>query len=201
MRIIRISSKDEVYSYWLKSEWWSKIRTHYPLDFQSKAQGMVDNPNLDDSAENRCRENILYGYRSGILRQLPSDTMWQLAEIDNQDLPFIYIIPAEDWFEDTGRTFKLLDTKVSLRTDGSHFDQVSKVIDHLREKRLDHEKLILIGSESTYTIIDGTHRASALVRSDSPLPWKAFLGKSPNMNNCCWHIESDMAKKQIRKIP
>jgi hypothetical protein len=79
-------------------------------------------------------------------------------------------------------------------------------IDHLRtakekipyirdyDPRVSDERLILVATDESgpYTVIDGTHRAVALLTEHhrSPnTPWNAMLIDSPKMTENRWHID------------
>ena len=106
MRIIRESSFDELIYYWLKSEGW-KI----PLNHPSLTVDFV----LGDQMLNRERYNVLYSYRKPLLDTIPRDAHFHIIEVEEKDLPSLYIIPIYDWYLDSGKTFKLIDTAAHLK--------------------------------------------------------------------------------------
>jgi len=206
MKKIRDATSEEMIHSWLKSE-----------SFRLKDQGInfnqkiIDTPDFSSDTENQERRQLM-SHRNPILDEIPHDTIWKIVEVNKKDTNNIFIIPAFDWFLDTGKNFKLQSAFKNISPDRGYRDseQNNHEIDHYNEvnRKLQFwkshsdaerdEKIIMIGitKDDSLTIIDGTHRAIAFNRNNS-YPWQAFIGFSKSMINCKWHIESPEARKYL----
>jgi hypothetical protein len=193
------ATRDDVNLYWLRSEW-SKL--HLP----DEARRLIDNPDLNDPAQNAERSRILRNYRGFVLDYIPADARYRHVQVEEEDLPKLFFLTCWDWFLDTGRTFALTNTLTHLqhgrggdiagkRESVDHLRTVEEKIPYIRNYQADvsDEYLILVASKDSgpYTIIDGTHRAAALLMEHQQkpnTPWRAILIDSPNMTANRWHI-------------
>jgi hypothetical protein len=192
------ATRDDVNLYWLRSEWWK-----LPLPSDSV---LIDDPDTNDLTQNEERARILQASRGPILDHIRADARYRRVRIEEEDLPNLFIITSWDWFLDTGRTFALTNTLTDLqegrggmingvREDVNHFQTVKEKVAYIKDQGLDvsDEYLILVATDESgpYTIIDGTHRAAALLAEHqrSPnMPWKGILVDSPSMTANRWHI-------------
>src|SRR5262249_32207202 len=148
--------------------------------------------------ENRRRLELLRRARHFILDPLPTVREYSWIEIDESDVPDLYIIPVYDWYLDSGRTFRLVDVPNNLQagrgtTIGGgphpidHLGEVDRKISHLRAYGWETEVLIVVSTDGAapHTIIDGTHRSAALLQmhleGDRTFPWQAIQISSPDM--------------------
>jgi hypothetical protein len=197
MRILARSSEAEVILHWYRSEC-HRFPDCDPALYDFRVQ---------DSQANGRRKGLLWGWRHWILNRLPENLAYFRVEVEEEDLEQLYIIPSRDWYVDTGRTFRLGDTLNHLepgrwlqptgepREPIQHFDKVAKQKQYFAD-RPNHtgEFLILIGEGplGPWTVIDGTHRATALLQLNKEhgptLPWPAFLLTSEEMSSCFWHV-------------
>jgi hypothetical protein len=168
--------------------------------------------NFKDPAENLARTELLFRHRGIILRELPYEMQPELVEIEAADL---YIVFTYDWYLDTGRTFRLIDTAANLAAGRGflgppgpqpieHLSKVNSLTPGLAsyDAVTTDEVLILIAANSAgpLTIIDGTHRAAALYRNHltAPnIPWRGILIVDQAIAECVWHIESPSAQKNL----
>jgi hypothetical protein len=207
---VSASSEAEMVYEWLRSEW-------EPKNFAALGGDpalIANDADLFDPAENQRRRQLLGKLRDPILTPLPPDLTYEKVGVEKGDLDGLYIIPSGDWFLDAGRTFRLEDTLANLRPGRggdifgrdesfTHYTDVVARRRRLEERGTDHEFLVLVGDGSgpPYTIIDGTHRASALLQMDASgvetFPWRAILVTSASMNACHWHIASSHAQQLI----
>ena len=169
MVILEDTTRDYTNLQWLKSESWK-------LGISGDA--LIDRPDLNDAAENQARSMRLQSYRSQITTQLPPNARYRHVRVEESDLPNLYILTVWDWFLDTGRTFELSNVGTHLskrgrggmidgsRQDVHHFlnvmEKVPYVQSHDAETSDEHLILVTTHDHGPYTIIDGTHRASAL---------------------------------------
>lgn len=204
-----IVTKDMVVLEWLRSERWK---------MGDIPNNLLDNPDLNDPEENLERLNMLRSYRSFILDTLPDNIDFKEVRIQREDLPRLYILSVYDWFMDTGRTFQLANTIGSLQpgrtaningslSQISHFHDVMRKIPYIESYDPDNtdEHIVIISTHpgGPWTIIDGTHRASALLsesQRNPNYPWKAFLITSPNMSSSHWHVESPVFNQKISEL-
>jgi hypothetical protein len=209
VRHVRDVSLDEVYFFWLRSE----QRLHPNLD-----QGLVASFDPGDQTAIVKRKALLRSVRGAILDRLPPGPTCQEVLVDESDLPNVYLITCFDWFADTGGTFRLLDTLDHLAPGRTydfgrgiehieHYRKVEDSMDFLARENpeLVDEYLVLIATDPVgpFTIIDGTHRATALLhmhQSQPTLPWKAFLMLAPDMATCTWHIEASAMPSKVREL-
>jgi hypothetical protein len=178
------ATRDEVNLHWLRSEW-SKLR------LPSEARHLIDSPDLTHPAQNAERSRILHNYRSFILDYIPGDARYRHVQVEADDLPRLFLLTCWDWFLDTGRMFALTNTPAHLkhgrggnisgkREADDHLRTVEQKRVHLRDYEADasDEYLILVATKDSgpYTIIDGTHRAAALLamRLRCPLIARSF---------------------------
>jgi hypothetical protein len=207
---VSASSEAEMVYEWLRSEW-------EPKNFAALGGNpalIANDADLSDPAENKRRRGLLGRLRDPILAALPPDLTYEKVRVEKADLEGLYIIPSWDWFLDAGRTFRLEDTLINLRPGRggnlfgknesfAHSTAVAARRQRLEERGTDHEFLVLVADRSgpPYTIIDGTHRASALLQMDAAgietFPWQAILVTSASIDACHWHIASSHAQQLI----
>jgi hypothetical protein len=206
------STPDLVNLHWLKSEWWK-----LPPEHQSSLRYLIDEADQNDVDQNAARAQIMRAVRGRIIDEIPPGSRYQEVRIEEDDLPKMFIITSWDWFLDTGRSFALTETEQHLRSGRGgliggqdRFDHrrlVEEKVPYIQDydaKRSD-EHLILIATEESgpYTIIDGTHRATALLqehRRSPNMPWKAVLIDSPGMSANHWHIGFDDVSRQVADL-
>jgi len=70
-----------------------------------------------------------------------------------------------------------------------HFEKIAEML----RDNVDTDGIIIISTNpehGPYTIIDGTHRSSMLIRQNKLAGAKAFLGISKDLSQCIWSVES-----------
>lgn len=184
---------DVVLGEWLKAEWYKS----YFDNIRASYSNIVNSPNYNDREENNLRNNLMEEVRPDVippLFQLPFE--WQLAEIESSnEFRSLNIIPSDDWYLVTGRTFRLKDTPLNLHLHEGHQVDIQKKKDTLRKKGLFQAKLILVGaSPEKLTIIEGNHRAVAylLFAQEAKslfLPLEVIFGSCPQITKYRWSIE------------
>ena len=204
MQIIGSTTRENLTLVWLKSEW----------DGTADRQ-LIDDPDLTDREQNKVRAALLRRYREPILKELPEEMSPVCVDIEEADLLKLYILPCFDWYLDTGETFRLVDTPAHLAAGREflgwpspyRFEHLTKVDAMARglvgyEAGTTDEVLILIAEDRSgpYTIIDGTHRATALYRNyltGTRMPWRGILVVNRAIAGCMWHIESPRARANM----
>lgn len=200
MQVLGSASRDQMVLEWLRSE---RFKPGAP----AVSAGLLDEPDLTDAAENRTRFDALYSYRHPIISQVPSGVEPVWVSIEARDLPHLHIVPTFDWFLDTGGTFRLTDTARHLRPGRGYLSPTGRVaIEHHRkvmakvaylagyDAAATGEVIILIARDiaGPYTIIDGTHRSTALYLSHlkTPnMPWKGMLLAGARIAGCGWNVD------------
>jgi hypothetical protein len=210
MQEVRASSLEEVILTWLRSEW-SGLDCGTPSD-----RAIIDNANMDDDREN-ARRKWLLRHRSIILNEIPPGASVYCVLIEEIDLSNLYIIPSGDWYLDTGRSFRVIDTPANLRPGRSadpglrfgsieHYDKVRVISQYMSTHSTAlSEALILISPTATgpYTIIDGTHRAAALYDNhlrEPNMPWDGILICDPLIEQSAWFITSKVRQLNIAQF-
>lgn len=140
------------------------------------------------------------------------------VKIQEADLSRLHIIPSNDWYLDTGRTFLLSNLPSNLRPgrivdngDGlgpqslRHRERIDALQAHLANYDADATEppLILIASSEAgpYTIVDGNNRAGALyLMRDSSLPWRGMLIVGSGIANSRWHATSPEARWYMEQV-
>ena len=193
MKILKRSNENQVILKWLQSELY-RMKAH----LQSEELELINNSNLKSDIDNQARKKLLfhrYG-RGAILEKIPTISEWFETEIEEIDVKKLYILPVFDWFLDTGGTFKFIDVIDNLAPNrGYEFNnQISQKILHYKkiqemlEKPLtDLDGVVIITSsiaDGLYTVIDGTHRTSALIKKKELVGLKTYTGVSRNLSNC-----------------
>ena len=183
MRILGPSSRDELILAWLYSEW---PRT-------DSLRPLVDHPDLSDAVQNTARVQMLFSIRANIIQELPHGMRPDLVDIEDADIASLYILPCREWYLDSGRTFRLADVPANLapgRHPVGHLAKVDAIAPSLAdyEAATTREVLILNAAEQTgpYTIIEGTHRATALYRNQlgkPNMPWRANWLPTHSLSN------------------
>jgi hypothetical protein len=209
VRYLEDVTADQLNLEWLRSEW---FKGHAGTD-----RSLIDDPDLADATQNRLRAELL-GYRSPLLNAIPTGSHYRSVLVEEADLPRLYLLTTWDWFLDTGRSFRLTDTRQHLRSGrGGNIGGSRQEIDHAAavEQKLPYlenysadlsgELLVLVASDTDgpVTIIDGTHRATALLQmhDQSPnIPWRAILIESPAMASNRWHIGWDHTPEVVAEL-
>ncbi|MBI3963525.1 MAG: hypothetical protein HY341_00850 [Candidatus Kerfeldbacteria bacterium] len=201
---------DEVIWAWLASEWTYTVRKVPGAD-----RRLIDAANFRSAKENAARRALLDVRRGNLLDALPATTAWSLVQLQRKDIPLLSILPSFDWYLDTGGTFRLLDTRTHLCSGHGYVDEhgtrqpilhEEHVRDILRKRTARPadwaaEPIVIVAATTggPWTIIDGTHRASAYLRTAMDAPLAAYRGYSRLMRRYGWHIESAGARKRIAR--
>lgn len=207
MKAIKQTDKHHVYSAWLKSE------TYRMNDLTPEEIALINNPDLNNEQQNSAREELLFNRfgRVAILEKIPSDLDWFEGELEEGDIDNLYMLPVFDWFMDTGRTFQLKNVINHLSPNRAHLiynGQLTPVVHHKMigemDKALDDkiQDIVLVTSgnnDAPFTIIDGTHRSSLLMRRGTIVGTKVFFGKG-DMTNCFWSVERNDFQNHVAEL-
>lgn len=129
-------------------------------------------------------------WRWDIRSPLPNNLQWFLTEIEEKDLPKIYIISSDDWKTLT-QSFRFLEVVDALEKNVND----EKIID-IKAKRAIYQrdingldrKLVLVcpTTEGNFTIIEGNKRAVALQSIGKLVGTQIYLGVSSQIQNYKW---------------
>jgi hypothetical protein len=209
MKILSLSNENQIILKWLISELY---RVKPNLD--QYEINLIEKANLNNSLENDRRKTLLF-YKFGriaIWKEIPKISEWLEVEIEEVDIDRLYILPVYDWYLDTGRSFKLIDTIENLSPDrGYKFENIprqqilhyEKITNMIRNPPTDLNGVVIITSnieKGLYTIIDGTHRSSVLAKKGRLVHLRAYIGIAPNLSNCIWSIERVDIKKHLSEL-
>jgi len=192
VRLIGRMSEDAVIAEFLKSDF------SYPVfrEYQDSMRNLVKNPNLGDVSENAKRRALLHLRHLALWKELPSDTEWYEAELDERDIRRIKAFPRAQWRKLAPSSFSMMEVIKGLDSrrhtlDGRFLSKLASIGDKLNETETDLGAVILIGVNRTepLTALDGNHRLVAAMLTTPPRLEKLrfICGLSPQMMDCCWY--------------
>ena len=111
MILKRRVTEAQVIAEFLKNEFYQKEYDKDRREFES----IVLNPDITDDAQNIVRRALLYRRRGHMLREIPTDTVWQEAEIDAEDLKRIRVFPRAHWRKISDGSFLLSEIVRRIR--------------------------------------------------------------------------------------
>lgn len=194
MKIVTTITETEFEAEYLKAEWYK----NYYDQVREKFNHIVLNPNFEDEQQNLIRKQLLWQTRRPLLQQLPTDIVWQVIEINQEEFSNLLVIKERGW-ERTFGPNKTLEAAVNamrsgtLQDCGVNFQTVYNIKNSIGKYSF-NEKLICISLElnKPYTLIEGNHRALAfqLRKAETGkidhIPSQIILGVSPNMGQAYW---------------
>lgn len=192
LRLVRRLAEDEVIAAFLKSDF------HCPAfdAYREKVKSIVTRPDFEDEDENEIRRALLFLRQFSLWNEIPRQTGWFEAEIDELELRRIRVFPRAQWRKVAGGDFRIEPIMEGMRTRRGLLDAAFLLkIDAIGERfgREDSEigAVLLVGLNECgpLTVVDGNHRlVASLLASSRGLPKLRFLcGFSPRMNECCWY--------------
>ncbi len=192
VRLIRRVSEDEVIAGFLKSDFQSPAFR----DYQESLRDVVNNPDLDDAAQNSKRRALLFMRHLSLWRQIPTATEWYEMEFSDASLGQVSVFPRAQWRKLARGNFSITEVAEGVRTrkhlvDLSFLLKIVSIGDQLRLEEPGFGAVILIGlnERERFTILDGNHRlVAAMLSTPSAVKKLRFLcGLSPRMAECCWY--------------
>ncbi len=179
---------------------------------------LIDNADRNNGPDNTHRLILLLCRKPWIFdvfcRAPDAEVRW--VYIQETDLPRLYIVPSNDWYLDTGRSFLLSGLPDNLHADRSvddghgswyprHKERIGELQNHLADydgESTEHALLLIAPREAgPYTIVDGNHRAGALyMLRNRPLPWRAMLAVGPGITDSRWYANSPMAHAVMQSM-
>lgn len=182
----------EVISEFLKNEFYQK---EYDRD-REEFEPLVIEPDLSDESQNAIRRALLYRRRGHMWRELPQDTEWFNAEIDQEDLRRIRVFPRAHWRKISDGSFQLsaIVTRIresSIAKSDPAFSKIQLLRYRLQRDSVNPAVLLIgVDDEQPLTILEGNHRlAAAMLVSPKMVPtrFRIICGFSPHMYESCWY--------------
>ncbi len=196
MKKLRRVTEAEVIAEFLKNEFYQE-EFHRDRD---KFEHLVLDADVTNEEDNMLRRALLFRRRGHMWRELPPDTQWWEVQLDPEDIDRLRVFPRAHWRKIASGSFGLADIVSNIRTrkfSGKIGDFISKIHSLSYRLRFDHDisSVILIGVnlDEMVTIIEGNHRlTAAMLGAPETLHtrFRVFFGKSPRMNEVCWHHHS-----------
>lgn len=197
MEIVETTTENHMIACFLKAEanssrWKERVLSTIKRLGQSKQ--IIDNPDLDDEAENRTRKKILtdvrgYGNNDLLFSTFPSDTKWYLAKIKKEELGRVKYMKYSYWDELSKHT-RLVESGAQTIKDGTEifnernegFLQAAEAV----RKGTVFPPLILVGTDdhSGLVVLEGHQRITAYQIAIEYMPevLEVIIGLSPNMS-------------------
>lgn len=208
MRKVRPATEAEVIGEFLRNEFHHR---EFDRDREQFA-ALVKHADVWDEPHNTIRRALLYRRRGHMWNQLPTDTRWWQAELEDSDMDRLCVLARTHWRKIGGGDCRLRHVVEQIRSRDFHgvrvlggtargaveiadvgqkVDAILAFSETLR-RRADRSAVILIGVDDRQpvTILEGNHRlAAALLASPELLKkqFRGFFGESPEMVRCCWY--------------
>ncbi|HUN89251.1 MAG TPA: hypothetical protein VMU28_10695 [Terriglobales bacterium] len=193
MKRVRAVTEAEVISEFLKNEFYHE---EFHRD-REQFERLVLFADITCEEENALRRALLFRRRGHMWRELPADTQWWEMQLEPHDLCKLRVFPRAHWRKVSQGSFALSDIVHRIRTrkfSGRIADFIAKihVLSYQLRHRTDLTSVILIAEDenSAVTIIEGNHRLTAAMLSNSEKlheRFRVFVGMSPHMNEVCWY--------------
>lgn len=186
-------SIEQVISEWLKAEWYKSYFDSVREEFSQ----IVLSPDLLNSEENEMRRKLLETVRHDVVAPLYNLSFsWYCLTISSQEeYKGLFIIPAGDWYEVSGTTFRVGDVPEHIFHDLGHKEDIEKKVAFLQyHKRFDERMIVVGSSEKDLTIIEGNHRMVASLmhmqkENISAFPQKVIAGFSNHIAKYRWSMK------------
>lgn len=184
---------NQVISEWLKAEWYKSYFDGVRDEFTQ----IVMSPDVLSKEENNVRKKLLESVRHDVIVPLLNlDFTWYCLTLESiEDYANISVIPAGDWYEVSGRTFKVGEVPENLFHDIGHKEDILKKVAFLEKHKRFDERMILVGSsENDLTVVEGNHRMVASLmhmqkNNTTHFPQKVIVGYSPKIGKYRWSIQ------------
>ena len=196
VQILKTATADEVYYQILKSE-----ARYYHAACRRALQKLLSKPDFNDVRDNSLRREFLFGRREPLLARLPDSTEWHFGSLDEQELEGLYVIRNDDWGE-ICPGYQLGKVCYPEGCSEKTRKKIKDILATVARPEFDRT-IILIGTNARgpFTILDGNHRAVAMVLAVkngglSGIRIPAFLGLSPMMGSCVWYACPQSIKQE-----
>jgi len=193
MRKLRPVGEAEVIAEFLRNEFY---QDEFHRDRQ-RFEHLVLQADFSNETENALRRALLFRRRGHMWRELPPDTQWWEAEIENRDLDLIQVFPRAQWRQMAGNSFQLREIVDRIRSKQSAGDsrdfiaRVQALSYRLRIEQISSSVLLIgVDEHKPLTILEGNHRLPAALLADENLlrsRFRVLVGLSPRMAESCWY--------------
>ena len=193
MKPIRSAVEAEVVAEFLKNEYHTK---EYHVD-RDQYESLVFEGDLANREQNEIRRTLLLRRHRGLWNKLPRDIRWLLVQLELDDLQKMKVSSAGHFSRlADGSELTLLELADKIRdhrfssNTNSYISKIQALAYRMRKSPL-ISSIILVGldAEQSMTILDGNQRmlAAALISAERTCAFRAYVGLSPNMNDCNWY--------------
>jgi hypothetical protein len=196
MQILRRVTADEVYCQFLRSE----LHTFRDCAAYAYLASLAANPDLGDADQNAARNLFLHSKRGSLLKELPWSVEWHSATTEPGDFKRFRLIGGDCGWDDKAADNMLCDVRFPSAFDKEKQRKIEEISTSLAKPDFDRT-LILIAKtkDGPFTIIDGNHRATAMMAlkragSLAESDVKAYLGVSPQADQCRWYAPGKQAR-------
>lgn len=156
-------------------------------------RALVNNPDFSNEDQNIARNVLLFSERYALLDRLPKPVRWQVATMQAGDLERLRLIAQCGW-DDKSPGNLLHSVRFPNAFDIKSVERIISIRRRINQVNFERT-LILIAVNETgpFTIIDGNHRATAMMmakrsgnfeETGSPV----YIGISPRMSECQWYV-------------
>lgn len=125
---------------------------------------------------------------------------WYLAEVEEKDIPQLFIISSGDWTDISKGTFSVLDVVNHLNIQSENSDTI-RIIKDIRKKmeyldtggKLDTQLIAVTNCpdlKGPFTIIEGNRRSVTLCERKELVGCIFFIGTSPDITKYVWAQKS-----------
>lgn len=169
------TQSNKVWLSWLKSEW--------PTQRFDCVRKTLINPFSTDKIVLQTLKKD--GKRHFLIDELPDDVSWYRCKISSHELKNTFILPSKEWLDRFPVSLKVEDVFHEVSLHKTLYEKVQSIVKN--QDRVSFE-LVLIskGDTSSYTILEGNHRALALMNI-SEMAIDVYIGHSPIMSKCKWY--------------
>jgi len=192
-KVCRITEA-EVIAEFLKGEFYNR---EYDQD-RNRFELLVQEPDLNDDAENEVRRALLFRRRASMWRELPETTQWWEVGLESGDLERLNVFPRAQWRSIAQGNFGALHVAELV---SRSFNPAAKLGDlsakiyalrSLMGLEGPRSTILLIGRDENQpvTVLEGNHRLVAallLPREMMLRRLRIVCGFCPEMDRCCWY--------------
>lgn len=156
---------------------------------------LLEQPDLQNDDDNAARGELLgagrgYGRNSCLFAGFPMDMAWRRFAIENAEVQRLKYIAEKTWIGVSNGSRLVGDGAKYLDRD----PKLLSKIDAIAQRYQAGESLgTLIGvraaAESAPVLLEGHHRATAMVRARKPESIEILMGTSARVSEWCWYME------------
>jgi O-antigen/teichoic acid export membrane protein len=190
IRLLRRISEDEVIAEFMKSDFENSAYSKY----HQSLRHIVMSPDLMNKNENAKRRALLFLRHRSLWKELPSDTEWYAAEVDEEDLEQVRVFPRAQWRKFARGNFAATRVVAEMQewkepSEDPFADKIASIRREISTHDMNTGSVVLIGvnDREPLTILDGNHRFVGAALEGKLKQLKFVCGLSPHMVQCCWY--------------